>query len=249
MSLIYLSSSSSDAEPFSMRIASQCESNLGSGCFLSKNNQIISTHKIRSEIEACDVLIVVITKTITEDTEDISPYNLIDNERIRLEIISAINKDILIVPVLIDDARLPEKGNIPGALKKLLDCKPYHLREVFWSEDLEVLLEYLEEELSFIKEVKEKLSESVEVNYQRLAEFDGRKPVKVNLESSDFLQLRKMIEAEMIFLQKSPWDRGQECRKKCIVSARTSLFSIGANSKSNSIFPGAIKYFSGVGIF
>ena len=124
MSLIYLSSSSSEAEPFSLRIASQCESNLGSGCFLSKNNGIISTHKIRSEIEACDVLIVVITKTITEETEDISPYNLIDNERIRLEIISAINKDILIVPVLIDDARLPEKGNIPGALKKLLDCKP-----------------------------------------------------------------------------------------------------------------------------
>ena len=193
MSLIYLSSSSSEAEPFSLRIASQCESNLGSGCFLSKNNGIISTHKIRSEIEACDVLIVVITKTIIEETEDISPYNLIDNERIRLEIISAINKDILIVPVLIDDARLPEQGNIPGALKKLLDCKPYHLREVFWSEDLEVLLEYLEEELSFIKEVKEKLSESVEVNYQRLAEFDGRKPIKVNLESSDFLLLRNMI--------------------------------------------------------
>ena len=105
MSLIYLSSSSSEAEPFSLRIASQCESNLGSGCFLSKNNGIISTHKIRSEIEACDVLIVVITKTIIEETEDISPYNLIDNERIRLEIISAINKDILIVPVLIDDAR------------------------------------------------------------------------------------------------------------------------------------------------
>ena len=158
MSLIYLSSSSSEAESFSLRIASQCESNLGSGCFLPKSNGIISTHKIRSEIEACDVLIVVITKTITEEAEDISPYNLIDNERIRLEIISAINKDILIVPVLIDDARLPEKGNIPGALKKLLDCKPYHLREVFWSEDLEVLLEYLEEELSFIKEVKEKLS-------------------------------------------------------------------------------------------
>ena len=141
MSLIYLSSSSSEAEPFSLRIASQCESNLGSGCFLSKNKGIISTHKIRSEIEACDVLIVVITK----DTEDISPYNLIDNERIRLEIISAINKDILIVPVLIDDARLPEKGNIPGALKKLLDCKPYHLREVFWSEDLELSLIHISE--------------------------------------------------------------------------------------------------------
>ncbi|MDC0205677.1 tetratricopeptide repeat protein [Nitrospinae bacterium] len=236
MSLIYLSSSSSEAEPFSLRIASQCESNLGSGCFLSKNNGIISTHKIRSEIEACDVLIVVITKIITEETEDISPYNLIDNERIRLEIISAINKDILIVPVLIDDARLPEKGNIPGALKKLLDCKPYHLREVFWSEDLEVLLEYLEEELSFIKEVKEKLSESVEVNYQRLAEFDGRKPIKVNLKSSDFLQLQKMIEAEMIFLQKARGIGDRKAEKNALSALALAYSRLGQTQKAVQFF-------------
>ena len=67
MSLIYLSSSSSEAEPLSMRIASQCESILGSGCFLSKNNEKFLTQKIRLEIEACDVLIIVIAKTISEN--------------------------------------------------------------------------------------------------------------------------------------------------------------------------------------
>ena len=54
---------------------------------------------------------------------------------------------------------------------------------------MEDLLEYLEEELSFIKEVKRKLTESVEVNYQRLSEVDGKNPKKekVGLESSDLI--------------------------------------------------------------
>ena len=249
MSLIYLSSSSSEAEPLSMRIASQCESILGSGCFLSKNNEKISTQKIRLEIEACDVLIIVIAKTISEGTEDISPYNLIDNERIRLEIISAINKDILIMPVLINDAKLPEKGNIPGALKKLLDYKPYHLREVFWSEDLEVLLEHLEEELSFIKEVKEKLSESVEVNYQRLAEFDGRKPAKLNLESSDFLQLRKMIEAEMIFLQKARGIGDRIAEKNALSALGLAYSRLGQTRKAIQYFQEQLNISQGLGYF
>ena len=102
------------------------------------------------EVENCDVLIIVVCADPSQTEEDISAYNLIDNEQIRFEIISAMNQDILIVPILIDDAKLPEKDNVPGALKKLLDCRSHHLRTVFWSEDIENLLEHLEEELNFI---------------------------------------------------------------------------------------------------
>ena len=80
MSLIYLSSSSSEAEPLSMRIASQCESILGSGCFLSKNNETISTQKIRLEIEACDVLIIVIAKTISEKISKVGTQPIIGTQ-------------------------------------------------------------------------------------------------------------------------------------------------------------------------
>ena len=65
-----------------------------------------------------------------DSTTEVSAYNLIDNDRVRFEIISAMNLDIIIVPVLINDAKLPEKGNIPGALKKLIDCKSHRLRSV-----------------------------------------------------------------------------------------------------------------------
>lgn len=238
MSSIYFSSSSPLAETFSHKIARHSESFLEAECETSNYNQDISKQKIRAQIEGCDVLIVVVCADPDPPDEDISAYNLIDNEQIRFEIISAMNQDIIIVPVLIDDAKLPEKDNVPGALKKLLDCRSHHLRTVFWSEDMEDLLEHLEEELSFIKEVKGKLTESVEVNYQRLAEIDGRHPKKnkVDLESSDFLQARKMIEAETIFLQKARGIANREAERNALSALALAYSRLGQTRK-------AIQYF------
>ena len=238
MSSIYFSSSSPLAETFSHKIAHHSESFLEAKCKVSAYNQNISKQKIKTQIEGCDVLIVVVCADPSPPEEDISAYNLIDNEQIRFEIISAMNQDILIVPILIDDAKLPEKNNVPGALKKLLDCRFHHLRTVFWSEDIENFLEHLEEELSFIKEVKGKLTESVEVNYQRLAKIDGlnSKNNKVDLESSDFLQVRKIIEAETIFLQKARGIADREAEKNALSALALAYSRLGQTRK-------AIQYF------
>jgi tetratricopeptide (TPR) repeat protein len=236
VSSIYFSSSSPIAETFSLKIAHHSESFLEAECKVSNYNQILSKERIRMQIEDCDVLIVVVC--VDPSPEDIYSYNLIDNEQIRFEIISAMNQDILIVPVLIDDAKLPEKNNVPGGLKKLLDCRSHQLRSVFWSEDIEHLLEYLQEELSFIKEVKGKLTESVEVNYQRLAEIDGRNPKKnqVDLESSDFLQVRKMIEAEFIFLQKARGIADRQAEKNALSALALAYSRLGQTRKSIQYF-------------
>lgn len=238
MSSIYFSSSSPLAETFSHKIAHHSESFLEAKCKVSDYNQNISKQKIKTQIEGCDVLIVVVCADPSPPEEDISAYNLIDNGQIRFEIISAMNQDILIVPILIDDAKLPEKNNVPGALKKLLDCRFHHLRTVFWSEDIENFLEHLEEELSFIKEVKGKLTESVEVNYQRLAKIDGlnSKNNKVDLESSDFLQVRKIIEAETIFLQKARGIADREAEKNALSALALAYSRLGQTRK-------AIQYF------
>ena len=195
MPSIYFSSSSPFAETFANKIAAQSRSFLEAKCIISSFNRDILNQNLKEQIEDSDILIVVVCSEPKSEGEDVSPYELIDNEKIRFEIICAMNKDIMIVPVLIDGAKLPEKDNVPGALKKLLDCTPLCLRTVFWEEDLENLFEHLEEEITFVNEVKKKLTESVEVNYRRLADLDGQNPEKekVNLESSDLMQVRKMI--------------------------------------------------------
>jgi tetratricopeptide (TPR) repeat protein len=240
MSLIYFSSSSSLAENFSMRIADQCESCLEVECVVPSLRNKFSQQKTRDNIEACDVLIVVINNHITSD---VLGFNLIDNERIRFEIISAINLDIITIPVLINDAKLPEKGNVPGALKKLINCKSYCLRSVSWMEDMELLLENLEEELGFINEVKQKLSESVKVNYQRLEIFNSKKTeqVKVDLESSDAMQLRKVIEAETIFLQKAHGIGDFNAEKKALSTLGFAYTRLGQTQKAIHYFEEQLK--------
>ena len=240
MSLIYFSSNSSLAETFSMRIADQCESYLEAECIVPNLSNKFSQQKTRDNIEACDVLIVVINNCITSD---VLAYNLIDNERIRFEIISAMNLDIITIPVLIDDAKLPEKGNVPGALKKLIDCRSYCLRSVSWVEDMELLLEHLEEELDFLNEVKQKLSESVKVNYQRLENFDGQKTeqVKIDLESFDAMQLRKVIEAETIFLQKAHGIGDFNAEKNALSTLGLAYTRLGQTRKAIHYFEEQLK--------
>ena len=105
MPLIYFSSSSPFAETFSSKIASQCQAFLEVKCIISSFDRTIPKKNLKEQIEKCDVLIVVICSDSNPDGEDVSAYNLIDNEKIRFEIICAMNKDIMIIPVLIDADR------------------------------------------------------------------------------------------------------------------------------------------------
>ena len=248
MSSIYFSSNSLDAETFSLRIATQCESFLEAVCIVPDFSEAVPQKNSLNSIENCDVLIVVIHN---DSFTDVSEYNLIDNERIRFDIISAMNMDTLIIPVLIDDAKLPEKGNVPGALKKLLDCNSYRLRSAYWSEDMECLLEHLEEELGFIKEVKQKLSETVEVNYQRLADFGGHKDRqdKVDLESSDAMQVRKVIEAETIFLQKARGIGDIKAEKNALSTLGLAYTRLGQTQKAIHYFEEQLKIIKNLGNF
>ena len=243
MPLIYFSSSSPFAETFANKIAAQSRSFLEAKCIISSFDRDISNQNLKEQIEDSDVLIIVVYSEPKPAGEDVTAYELIDNEKIRFEIICAMNKDIMIVPVLIDGAKLPEKDNVPGAMKKLLDCTPHCLRTVFWEEDLEYLFEQLEEEITFVNEVKEKLTESVEVNYRRLADLDGQSSEneKMDLESSDFMQLRKMIEAETIFLQKARGIGDRKAEKNALSALGLAYSRLGQTRKAIQFFQEQLK--------
>ena len=249
MPSIYFSSSSPFAETFANKIAAQSRSFLGAKCIISTFDQDISNQNQKEQIEDSDVLIVVICSEPQPAEEDVSAYDLIDNEKFRFEIICAMNRDIMIVPVLIDGARLPEKDNVPGALKKFLNCTPHFLRTVFWEEDLENLFEHLEEEITFFNEVKEKLTESVEVNYRRLADLDGQnsEKEKIDLESSDFMRLRKMIEAETIFLQKARGVGDRKAEKNALSVLGLAYSRLGQTRKAIQFFQEQLKISKGFG--
>ena len=117
------------------------------------------------------------------------------DERLRFEIVTAMNFGLLVISLLIDDARLPEKENARGVWKRLLDCKSYRLSTASWSEELCPILEDIEEELNFKKEVEDKLSQPIYQNHQDLTDVEGKplQPLEMGLEFSGALELRRVI--------------------------------------------------------
>jgi len=169
MSMIYFSWVPSELEPLVERLAAACESFLEGECVLEKPRDGFVQDKIKKSLARCDSLFVVVGE---ESPSAERPGLHVDDrpldERFRFEIVTAMNFGLLVISLLIDDARLPEKKNAPGVWKRLLECKSYQLRTASWSEELYPILEDIEEELDFKKEVKK----TIAVHLPELSGFD-----------------------------------------------------------------------------
>ena len=102
-----------------------------------------------------------------------------DNERkidqaedyVRLEIVTALNKQIHVIPVLVQGATMPRKEELPDALEPLLRLNALQIRDERWDDDVELLIEALKEDLrkfSFAHQLRSKIREySFSVPYPR----------------------------------------------------------------------------------
>ena len=106
--------------------------------------------KINMAVGKCDVLLAVIGENWLEKRFDEGPSKgqrkLDDpNDWVRLEIETALTRDIPVVPVLIDNAKLPSKEDLPDALQELpFRNKADVRRDPDFSGDLERLTDGLQ---------------------------------------------------------------------------------------------------------
>ena len=122
MPTVYLSPWSAESEPACQKIADQIQS------FLKKDSVLIGDARegfipqmIRDGLARCKVL-------IAEEAGPSRKFLMAAHgmrERVRFEVTAAIDLDLMIIPLLIDEAPLPEKRNLPGAMKRLLDPQLY----------------------------------------------------------------------------------------------------------------------------
>jgi len=239
MPKLYFSLCAGDSAPLAQKMAAECEAFLEGECVLVQEHETFPPEQIGKTLARCDVLILVLGGGAgsSRSAEGLSnPGQL--NERARMEIISAVNQDLLIVPLLVDDAQLPDRKNAPGALKRLMDCKPYRVRTALWFEDLHCLLEDIQEEMDFKREVERKLSQSVQTNYLGPVDSDGKPlpPQKWGAESSDALKLRRVIEAERFNLKEARRKRDRTGEKNALSALGLAFTQLGQVQK-------AIEYF------
>ncbi len=239
MPALYFSSCSHDSEPLVNKIVDQCESFLEEKCFLETASRSFTPEKIRDHLAGCDALIVVICEDAIPLMDP--PLPLKENilmERIRYEIVTAINLNLLIVPLLLGETNLPEKRNTPGALKRLFEYKNYCLRRDFCFDDLHQLIEDIEGELEFKKEVDKKISQPFQFNFFGRSETIGNTTgfQKSGIESCGPAKFDRVIDSEKLILAEAR-RKGDRAGEKDALSALGLTYArLGQTQK-------AIQYF------
>jgi hypothetical protein len=85
--------------------------------------------EISKMVEACDVLLVVIgPKWLSASVRRLDK----PNDFVRVEIETALARDIRVVPVLIDGARMPQAEDLPESLRPLVYRQAVGLVHAVW---------------------------------------------------------------------------------------------------------------------
>jgi hypothetical protein len=101
---------------------------------------------IESALNACDVVLVVIGTTWATDTGQDGRCRLDDpKDWVRLEVAAALRRDILVVPVLVEGARLPDPASLPEELRALCQRHACEISDLRWAFDVRELVRDLEQ--------------------------------------------------------------------------------------------------------
>src|SRR5262245_38484547 len=103
---------------------------------------------LHSQVAACRVFLAVIGPNWL-DAKDADGRRRLDklDDLVAIEIAAALSRDIRVIPVLVDGARMPKARDLPESLKPLARRQPIDLRHGHFGRDGEALVEKIREVL------------------------------------------------------------------------------------------------------
>ena len=114
------------------------------------------TDAISHSLECCDVMLAIIGPRWMGDNKQMSRIKN-DDDWVRLEIATALARNIRVVPVLVDGATLPTSDELPEDLQPLLKRQAYEISNKRWRYDTDQLIDFLERNVGVIPRRKEPL--------------------------------------------------------------------------------------------
>jgi hypothetical protein len=113
---------------------------------------------IENAVSSCDVLIAV----IGQNWLSTSGTGRLDkpNDFVRLEIATALNRNIRVIPVLVERANMPKPQDLPEDLVKLTRRNAVELSDLRWQTDVDQLISVMERVLAKRAEEDEPLEQS-----------------------------------------------------------------------------------------
>jgi TIR domain len=101
------------------------------------------------QVAACDVFIAIIGPNWLDARNEKGDRRLdAPDDFVAIEIESALARDIRVVPVLVDGARMPKVSDLPESLKPLVRRQAIDLRHTHFGRDADALIEKIREAFS-----------------------------------------------------------------------------------------------------
>jgi hypothetical protein len=160
MSRIYISYRRTDAAAYAGRLFDHLTSHFGQGfVFMDVQGGIARGQDFVQAIDAalntCDVALVIIGNHWVTSTGPDGNLRLHDpTDWVRVETAAALRRNVLVIPVLIDGARLPDPANLPEELRPLCRRNVCELTDSRWSYDVGELVKDIEKILRSPKKFK-----------------------------------------------------------------------------------------------
>src|SRR6516165_7735625 len=103
------------------------------------------TH-LNNQVAACDVFLAIIGPNWLNVTNDKGDRRLdAADDFVAIEIAAALARNIRVIPVLVDGARMPKVGELPKPLKPLVRRQAIDLRHTHFGRDADALIEKISE--------------------------------------------------------------------------------------------------------
>src|SRR5215471_13905273 len=105
---------------------------------------------LNSQVAACDAMLAIIGPNWLTAKDETGQRRLDNpNDFIVIEIGAALARNIPVVPVLVDGARMPKTSELPDSLKPLARRQAVEVRHTNFSRDAEALVKRLREALGY----------------------------------------------------------------------------------------------------
>ena len=126
---IFISYRQVDEPAFSARLSDWLERDFGASRVFMDINDILPgadfADALDESLELCTVMVVVIGKQWLRTADAAGRRRLDDpTDWVRLEVATGLKRGIHVIPVLVEDAKLPHKDDLPKPLKKLQSATP-----------------------------------------------------------------------------------------------------------------------------
>jgi hypothetical protein len=146
---VFMSYRRTDAQSASRQLAEALKLRFGQDDVFFDTRDIAAGMEWRSDtiarVKAADVVLAIIGPHWAAAVQDRTRRRLLDRDEdlVRLEIETAFARGAIVIPVLVDDAKMPTREALPRPFRPLADVQAQTLRHVSWERDVEALVEAL----------------------------------------------------------------------------------------------------------